>query len=654
LLQDDEGDADAMTDDAAEEKIQLVVVDMDVELQAPASTPGDRDELPVLDELPPLESLVTISAVPESESEREADAEQESEQDPDPVYVSVEGFPEEVAVEDTADPELATEEAGETEVSESNIVEELNFAAFELPRAKTPEADTEVESEAMPVIEETEEAVEEDQNGAPAEKEEQADAEDVKDVEETAPDGEREEIDVYDPPRIVVDIIDRICGVLGDFESDESADRSAGLDVLLGGVKALEREAHLMDNIQGELACAEMKLACLTVHRYEACRSERFLELGFAFCGIFIEALTDPECENVTAWRKDCESWLNENQPDELEGPAEASGVIVAFPPKEEDVTPNVEDSTPAPQEEKNDDADYWEARVVSSSDEADEGDGLSLFSSESQEADVISEVGEAVEESDKTESPLKKIGEAGCDAGESEHVEEVDRAELSQSLLQSAQKAALEGNSEDAKTFALRAAAEIAKSEVQKAESGLRESEMKLKEGIVNSEEARAGVKSCEESVRESSELVADSRKTHGEAQAATGRVKKSLEDLESDVADLNRRIQDMQAKRDEEVENISQTMGKLESVHAVEQQASNELEELSRLEEDGRSRLEESRQIVKDKQRVIQVIESEMERARETLTQEKVSYADITQAIQQISGGTIQYDDGSDGLLF
>jgi chromosome segregation ATPase len=176
----------------------------------------------------------------------------------------------------------------------------------------------------------------------------------------------------------------------------------------------------------------------------------------------------------------------------------------------------------------------------------------------------------------------------------------------------------------------------------------------MKLKEGIVNSEEARAGVKSCEASVRESSELVEDSRKTFNEAQEATGRVVKVLEELEGDVADLNRQIQELQTKRDEEVECISQTIGELEGARASEQQASNELEELRRLEEDGRSRLEESRQTVKDKQRGIQVVESEMERARETMMQEKVSFADITQAIQQISGGSSQRDEGGDGLLF
>jgi phosphohistidine phosphatase SixA len=90
------------------------------------------------------------------------------------------------------------------------------------------------------------------------------------------------------------------------------------------------------------------------------------------------------------------------------------------------------------------------------------------------------------------------------------------------------------------------------------------------------------------------------------------------------------------------------------LESVRATDQQASNELDELRRLEDDGRVRLEESRQRVKDKSRVVQTIESEMERARETLTKEKVSYSDITQAIQQISGTGILGPEEGENLLF
>ena len=115
-----------------------------------------------------------------------------------------------------------------------------------------------------------------------------------------------------------------------------------------------------------------------------------------------------------------------------------------------------------------------------------------------------------------------------------------------------------------------------------------------------------------------------------------------------------MNRQIQELQAKRDHEVERIGETMEMLEKTHATEQQAGAELEELRRLENDGRSRLEESRQRVKDKLRGVQQVESEMERARERLTQEKVSYSDITQAIQQITGTIIQKDSGDEGLLF
>ena len=110
-----------------------------------------------------------------------------------------------------------------------------------------------------------------------------------------------------------------------------------------------------------------------------------------------------------------------------------------------------------------------------------------------------------------------------------------------------------------------------------------------------------------------------------------------------------------ELQTRRDNEQEKIIDTVEKMEDMHQAEQQALTEWDELKVLEADSRQRLEESRQHVKDRQRMVQDIESSMESARETMTYEKGSLSDITQTIQQLSGtATNEDNEEKNTLLF
>ena len=695
LFEDDEGDemsAEEMLNESVEQELPMEGIS-ESGVARETTLMEDRDALPVLDELPPLESLVTIYTEPEKaedavedvveppseiEEPTEVDAQEEasmgtesqndrveepesnveefhtiesfvtSEPEPDRVYI-----PEESACIENAEAlENILEETNGGDEEETNST--LDFASFAMPRVETSENEEPSLEEASDesIIEEAEadttegtenfavcdaigstssvargilldalktpsastddhEAVEKTEQRVgvtePVENPDDIDEPVTESAEEESTDTEEEELEVYDPPRIVVDIIDRICDVLGQFEKAPDTECTEGLDIVLGGLKALKHEAEVMKNATAESCCGTMMEACRAVRSADGKASERFLEIGFSFCGIFIECLSEPESENVTHWREECETWLKDAEAIAKEA-EDTSNVVLAFPQKMSTESENT------PRDNK-------------------------------------------VAESDSPPEAIASTQEDESDAEKSiatEEIAAIDHAERSQSLLQSAQDAALQGRGEDAKTFALRAAAEIAKDGVVKAESSLRACELKLKEGIATTEEARTGVRSCEERVNESTARVTESQESYSEAKEATATVVKTLEDLEHEVADLNRHIQELQLKRDEEVERISQTVTELESVRATDQQASNELDELRRLEDDGRVRLEESRQRVKDKSRVVQTIESEMERARETLTKEKVSYSDITQAIQQISGTGILGPEEGENLLF
>lgn len=496
---------------------------------------------------------------------------------------------------------------------ESNEPEQDNesFASFDMPRRDPvspgvePETsdptsgidDSDVDSLAS-ITDVMDEAMEELEELPAIEEIQQSDAELV----------DEEELEVYDPPRIVVDIIDRICDIIAQFEQAELEARTQHLRVLSGGLEALAHEAHLMDNTVAGETCASMMQACESIRNGRASDDEAFVEVGFAFCGIFIEALTDPTSVNVSDWKRECQDWLDaEPVAEPTPEPIETVAEVVAAPEKEVvDARPTLTLYEPTPDAEES-------------------------------EVAAVTKVENETTSAPETDSSVD------------------DLAATSQALLQAAQEAAAKGNGDDAKSFALRAAAEIARTEVIRAEEGLRECEIKHAESVQGTDEARKSVKTCEESVRDAETMVNESRSGHAESQQVVTQVTEELDTLESGVVDLNRQIQELQALRDEEVEKVSKTVHQLEEAKQIEMKRHAESEELKSMEEESRMRLEESRQHVKDKQRIVQTIESEMERAREQLTQQKVSHSDINQAIQQISGAAREeIEDQKDGMLF
>lgn len=581
---------DETTDSEEEDTPEQALPGNTISLAARAKS---LDELPTLDALPPLESLVDFDKIASPKKNSEAV-----------------DLPE-------ADDEVSEEVRQRVEQPAENP-DERSFALFEMPRSlpmTSPEPEEETET-----IDEIE-IIEEEFASAD---EEVADSEDDSNEESDLPDeaedvADEEEIEIFDPPRIVVDIIDRICDVLSQLEPLEDQDLSDQLAIMTGGLEALGHEAKVMGSIAAMSACQAMMQACGTARTRNAA-SDAFIETGFAFCGIFIEALGEGASENVTAWQAECEAWLKADQESdsqnvEVQKSAEISEEIAEEAALTEAAA---EDSTHEPQKS---------------------APKLTLL-----------EAPEAEGSNDAADEPIENAAPQPKPAPD-----KVDHAAESQALLLAAQQAAASGRGEDAKTFALRAAAEIAKAEVQRAEFELREAEIKLKESVDLTSEARKGVKSCETNVRDAATRVEESRSTHAERQQEVGRVAEKLESLESGVAELNRQIQELQAKRDEEVAKVAETVNELDSARQGEVQSHAEWEELKKLENDTRHRLEEARQNVKEKQRVVQGIESEMERAREQLTQQRVSLSDISQAIQQISGsnaGDVAMQE--EGMLF
>ena len=213
----------------------------------PSPTPNT---LPILNELPPLESLVSFNSTEPEEKENADDQTTEAIED------------------DSAFPET----------DDGNVIA---FTPLGQPHANSEKIiDTE---DATPEV--TEETTEEIQEEAPAEQ--------------------------YDPPRIVVDIIDRICDVLGALEHDTGDARTASLKIMTGGLEALAHEALLMKSTVAQEACATMTQACNLVSGGDETKIDGLVEQSFAFCSVFIEALTDPDSENIMAWQLECSEWID-------------------------------------------------------------------------------------------------------------------------------------------------------------------------------------------------------------------------------------------------------------------------------------------------------------------------------------------------------
>lgn len=570
----------------------------------------DFSELPTLEALPPLEDLVEINM-------------DDTEQASDDVEHS----------QPEATEESVSEEIKRRVETPAENPDEQSFALFSMPRAEALASDG--------TMDEVPEELSTPESKADAEEtaDQPVESTDEQDVDET---------EVFDPPRIVVDIIDRICDVLSQIESMDERDRDGQLSIMAGGLEALGHEAKVMGSESALNACRAMTQACDIV-RDQSKIPEAFIENGFAFCGVFIEALGDPSSENIAAWQQEIDSWLRDPNPDD-------NAESIAAPTEQSEVQ-SVDESPIAGEDTEPEEPVAKHVPPVLTLFEAPREGAVNPM--EETLADESS-TDEAIAEGTDNEPESPSVTEQSAEQEPTEIKPEtdsdtVDHAAESQALLQAAQLAATSGNGDEAKTLALRAAAEIAKAEVQRAEFSLREAEIKLKESVEFTSEARKCVNSCEGAVRDAASRVEESRSSHAESQQTVGQVAEKLESLEAGVIELNRQIQELQAKRDAEVEKVAGTVTELEHARQTEVKSHAEWEELKELESDTRQRLEEARQNVKEKQRGVQKIESDMERAREILTQQKVSLSDITQAIQQISGSdagdpTMQ----EDGMLF
>ena len=249
-------------------------------------------------------------------------------------------------------------------------------------------------------------------------------------------------------------------------------------------------------------------------------------------------------------------------------------------------------------------------------------------------------------------EGALETPGEQEVEVGPS--LQEQPQEETTEALLETAHRAVTEGNVSEAKVFALKAAASIAKIEAAKAETLVKETEAHLKEGTVAIAQARDEVRGAEQDVVECEANVAGRRGNLAEIQAGAEETVTKLADVNERVAELDAQIRDLQAQRDTQAQLVEETRAALDTEREREAGAQTELDGLVEAEQAARVHLENARQNVKNLHHKRAEIEKDMEKARETLTRQRMSLADIEQTIAQISGEDEPDGGPADDLLF
>lgn len=476
--------------------------------------------------------------------------------------------------------------------------------------------------------------------------------EDAKDASaDTQPDDEDEVAEAVDvavsagqsaqPSRTVVEFVDRICEELAGLSQRDEDERMLSMEMIQGGVAALKREA-LKDEFSGSAElCDEMMKAILCMGQSDGPVDERLADLGFGFCGVYVEAMNNPASENVTEWRSECIALIEEwAETMAIGGMEEPSG--------EERV------ESPAPEAQDVEPEQIGERVEHAEIDAAPDAAEVEVITSASEE-DVLEMVAEAAEEATAneadqvaaTETPAAPVSPSVAPSSPAGTLE-------SQDLFARAQEALSRGDGEAAKALALQAAAMIAETEVEKAEQHLRDAEARLKANINATEEARSEVKHSEKLVMNAASDVAAGETNLGKAKSHTAKSAHDVEETEAEVAEIERQIAELQAKLEEQMQEVGAAKARLDDARQQEGEAEAQVDGLREAEKEARKNLEAARQRVKDFQRVISEIESEMEQARENLSRQRSSLTDINQTINRPEPIKTDDGDGEDSLLF
>ncbi|MEK7792879.1 MAG: hypothetical protein AAB353_00030 [Candidatus Hydrogenedentota bacterium] len=455
------------------------------------------------------------------------------------------------------------------------------------------------------------------------------------------------------PPRIVVEVLDRMCDQLATLEKSETEKRAMHMERIEGGVQALSREAEAARHDIAERLCISMARACRLVSHDLERVSERFIDLGYAFGGVYMESLREGDTDAAQAWILECEALIHGWQVEQAERESSvASGEqtsdvheLFAFLAEQQDDAPkDAETFTPFDSDDAEDPS-MLEIRVVDTP--ADFADSLN------DDSPALEAASTGDDNTQLNEDPFAEIPAESDAAAESASQIPID--ELSScGLLDAAREATASGDGAKAKVFALRAAAQIAREEAKKAEHGLHDAESKLRGHVESTEEARATVRSQEGRVAEVERVSAQRAATLNEMQEQSAEVSSRLEEVNASVSEIETQIRELEVKRDAELDRLKACSARMNEARVQEHAASASLTEAQRDEAETRTRLEQCRQDVKSALRRTAEFENIVQSARQRLERQEGELSDIENTIHSVHAEGPPADDSEDAQLF
>ena len=418
-----------------------------------------------------------------------------------------------------------------------------------------------------------------------------------------------------EPSRLVVDVMDRICDELARLESEPESDRPDALATIEGGIQALQREAKEHEQASSAALADSMLEVCRRVQENPEVVDERFTDLAFAFCGVYVEAM-EGESENAQQWGSECvtlmSSWDMDDSQNASGGGAES-------------------DSEPG-------DENPFELL-------ADTADKLETISDETPAAPPPDASATDAETAGPSVSPADPAT-AGSGAASTVSTE-------SEELLAKAQQAALSGNTQMAQQLALQAAAAIGEQGVRDVESDLGDAEDRLRICLDEIEAARESVRTCDENLVKADEQVTEGERNLHKAEVKTGKTQKKLDSLEGQVDELNRQIEELEAQRTDQKEKVNNARSQLQQDETAQREKEEELSARQKHVAASRAELEMARQEVKTQQRTATEIEADIVRVREVLHEKQASLKSIQTTLPAMDGASRDEDAAQEKLF-
>ena len=437
-----------------------------------------------------------------------------------------------------------------------------------------------------------------------------------------AEDEEAEAVDADAPS--ITERLDAFSETLAGMEGS-GGDQAGAAETLLKQVLALE-EAAQWDARPGSEAACETCLELLNALDAQG-SDDRLHELLYGFCGAYMEAGESVDEPTLVNWRNECRAYFagesaEEPAQSEPAAPRLLDHIEVAFAaasevPAEEPAEPFTAASE-VPAEEL--------AEPFAAASEA-----LAEQLAEPPAEPAPAETQAVIEPESPTALPPVHL-----------HVALRSKDfDSPQQLLQVAMQAISQGEGENAKLLALRAAAVLAKSEAARAKAELGEYERKLREGGSAIEQAREAVTHAEAAVDDAETAVAEGHEALSARAEEEQTAAQQADEIRARIEHIDEEIRKLQEQRAEAAKELDAAQEELDAARRRKESHEEHIESLTAEEQAAREQLEDARRQVRELQRRHGEIESAMEKAREILMRRRASLQDIEETIEEVRGG-------------